>query len=209
MSALAGEKGPTDLAGWLACAADLRLKQATLAAERTHLATRRQMLALAAATGDSRAQKRIEQLAAQWQALDLSTISAAQALEHADLEIAAAEAALAARERTEAVKNHQQQLTARLALVATIEGRLQEIAPLLNALGETTRALTENHLALGGLRSTVPPLAPEAVGGRLSEFMVGLGFADWLPLARPEIRPALVSWIDAEALAQESYGVSS
>jgi len=197
-----------DLAGWLACAADLRSKQATLVAERAHLVTRRQMLALAAATGDSRAQKQIEQCAAREQALDLSTTSVAQALEHADLEIAAAEAALAMQVRVEAANDHERRLEARLVLVATIEERLQEIAPLLTTLGEATRAVTESHLALGGICRALPPLAPEAVGGRLSEFMVSLGFADWLPLARPEIRPALTSWVDAEALAQESYGVA-
>lgn len=200
---------PTDLAGWQACAADLRARQSAQIAEQAHLATRRQMLALAAATGDGRARKQIEQLAARQQALDLGAASTVQALERAAVEIAAAEAELIAKDRTRALTDHGKCLVDRLALVETIEQRLREIAPLLVELHAATRAVALSHLALGGERGALPPLAPETVGGRLSEFMAGIGFAEWLPLARPEIRPALTSWVAAESLAQESYGVSS
>lgn len=212
MSSAAAEKVtgavPANLAGWRACAAGLCAKQAEQAAERTDLATRRQMLALAAATGDSRAQKRIEQLAMREQALDISAANVAQALERAEREITAAEAALIAEDRVAALELHAQRLTARLALVAAIEQRLQELTPLLASLGIATRDLTQSHLALGGASASLPPLATEAVGGRLAEFMTGIGFADWLPLARPEIRPALASWLEAETTAQGNYIVA-
>lgn len=215
MSAVVAEKTgmtpagvPGDLAGWLACAADLRAKQIDQAAERADLGVRRQVLALAAATGDGRAQKRIEQLAARGAALDLSAANLAAALERAGSEIAAAEADLAREARTEALAQHEQRRTDRLGLVAAIEQRLQEMAPLLDALGHSTRELIASHAALGGASTPLPPLASEAVGGRLAEFMTGIGFADWLPLARPEIRPALASWLEAEAAAQESYAIT-
>jgi hypothetical protein len=215
MSAIVAEKPatiaaslPGDLAGWLACAADLRAKQSAQASERAHLVTRRQMLALAAATGDGRAEKRIEQLAAREQALDLSAANVAEALQRTETEIAAAEAALAAQARSAALAQYDQRCQDRLALVATLEQRLLEMAPLLRALSDSTRELIESHAALGGKSPPLPSLASEAVGGRLAEFMTGIGFADWLPLARPEIRPALASWLKAEAVAQETYAIS-
>lgn len=213
MNTTVGEKPaaavPQDLAGWHICASSLRAKQSALAAEKTELTTRRQTLALAATIGDGRAKKRIEQLAAREAVLEIDTVSLGHALEHADAEIAAAEATRAAATRHSEVIAHAELLTARLALVRTIEQHLHEMTPLLEALGEATREVVESHLALGGMRGTLPPLASEAVGGRLCEFMAGIGFADWLPLVRPEIRPALASLLDAETLAQESYGVSS
>ncbi|MDY0872518.1 hypothetical protein [Dongia rigui] len=215
MSALVAEKAgvkpadvPRDLAGWLSCAADLRAKQADQAAERADIAMRRQVLALAAATGDGRAQKRVEQLAARVQALDLSAANVAAALEHAGTAIAAAEADLAREARIEALARHEKRRTERLALIATIEQRLQEMAPLLDALGHSTHDLVASHAGLGGAAAPLPPLAFEAVGGRLAEFMTGIGFAQWLPLARPEIRPPLASWLEAEAAAQESYAIT-
>jgi hypothetical protein len=215
MSAIVGEKPaaipgslPGDLAGWLACAADLRTKQSEQASERAHLATRRQLLALAAATGDARAQKRIEQLAAREQALDLSAANFAEALQRTGTEIAAAEAALVARARAEALAQYDQRCQDRLALIGAMEQRLLEMAPLLRALSDSTRELIESHAALGGKSVPLPPLASEAVGGRLAEFMTGIGFADWLPLARPEIRPALASWSEAESAAQQSYAIT-
>lgn len=200
---------PTDLAGWRACAADLRGRQASQADERAQLATRRQTFVLAAATGDGRAQKRIEQLAAREQALNLESANLAQALERAEAEIAAAEALLVTQDRAKALITYDQKLAARLTLVAAVERQLREMTPMLAALGEATRDVVQSHLALGGAPSSLPVLAPEVVGGRLAEFMTGIGFADWLPLARPEIRPAMASWAEMEALAQESYRLAA
>jgi len=200
---------PDSLAGWHACAADLRSRQTEQEAERAHLATRRQMLALAAATGDGRAQKKIEQLVAREQILAVNAVSLNQALERATAEIAAQEATILAEGRTKAIAALDARLAARLVLVAEIEQRLSEIVPLLTSLGRETHAVTAGHLALGASRTSLPPLATEAIGGRLAEFMAGIGFADWLPLARPEIRPALDSWIDAERTAQMSYVIAA
>ncbi len=200
---------PTDLAGWHACATKLRNRQVEQADERDHLATRRQMFVLAAATGDGRAQKRIEQLAAREQALNLESLNLSQALARAESEIATGEASLVREDRIGALQQHEARLAARLMLVAAIERHLHEMTPLLAALGEATRDVAQSHLALGGTPTSLPALAAEMVGGRLAEFMSGIGFADWLPLARPEIRPALVSWSEAEASAQESYGITA
>ena len=171
------------------------------------LATRRQMFVLPAATGDGRAQKRIEQLAAREQALDLESLNLSQALDRAESEIAAGEASLVREDRIDALQRHDARLADRLTLVAAIERHLHEMTPLLAALGEATRDVAQSHLALGGTPAALPALASEMVGGRLAEFMTGIGFADWLPLARPEIRPPLASWAEAEAEAQEDYAI--
>lgn len=199
---------PIDLAGWRACAADLHKRQAQQADERGALAERRQMFVLAAARGDTRAQKRIEQLAGRELVLDLESQNLSQALARAQAEIAAAEALQQREDRADAVRQHEAHLAARLNLVADIERHLREISPKLAALSEATRDVMLGHLALGGTPASLPTLASETVGGRLAEFMTGIGFADWLPLARPEIRPAMKSWAEAEAAAQESYRIA-
>ncbi|WP_374314586.1 hypothetical protein [Dongia sp.] len=198
---------PASPAEWQACAAHLQARQAENDAERARLARQREALALAAATGDGRAQKRVQMLAGRDQALALDAMNIAQGLAHAEIAIARSVADRAGFERQEAVRRHQVMLESRLSLIAEIELVLRSMPPLLVQLAEATRLIEESHLALGGERPTLPPLAQEAAGGRLAEFMTGIGFAAWLPLARPEIRPAIQSWTEAERAAQASYAL--
>jgi hypothetical protein len=198
---------PASPAEWRACAANLRARQAENDAERTRLAKQREALGLAAATGDGRAQKRVQMLAGREQALALDAMNIAQGLAHAEITIARNAADQATLERREAILHHQAMLASRLSLIAEIERALRSVTPLLAQLAAATHRIEESHLALGGERPTLPPLAQEAVGGRLAEFMTGIGFASWLPLARPEIRPAIQSWAEAERAAQASYAL--
>lgn len=198
---------PASLAEWRACAAQLLARQVENAAERARLTKQREALALAAATGDGRAQKRVQMLAGREQALAQDATTIAQGLAQADIAIARNAADQADIDRQEAIRRHQAKMDSRLSLIAEIELALRSLPPLLAELAEATREIEESHLALGGERLTLPPLAQEAVGGRLAEFMTGIGFAAWLPLARPEIRPAIQSWAEAERKAQASYAL--
>lgn len=196
---------PASLADWRICTAQLQQKQSEIDAERASLAVQRRELSLAAATGDSRAQKRVAQLASREQALELDTVNISQGLAQANAEVATGEANLAETERRQAIIRHGEMLESRLLIVAEIERGLQSVAPLLANLAALTHEIEESHIACGGTRPTLPPLAQEAAGGRLAEFMTGAGFAAWLPLARPEIRPAIESWAEAERVAQACY----
>lgn len=196
---------PANLNGWRQCVADLLRRQARNASERDRLTELRRSLGLSAVQGDPRAQRKVAQYAAQAAALSEEASSIEAALERGQREIAAAESAAAAAARTAAQDRFRQQLADRLELVADVETTLRGIVPKLAALEAATRSIEAMHASLGGARATLPPLAAEAVGGRLAEFMTGIGFAQHLPLARPEIRPAIASWVEAEALAQRNY----
>lgn len=196
---------PASLADWRICVAHLQQKQGDIDRARARLAAQRQDLSLAAATGDSRAQKRVALLAGQEQALELDAANISHGLAQANAEIAAGEASHADAERRQAVIRHNEMLEGRLLIVAAIEQGLQSITPLLANLAALTHEIEESYIACGGGRPTLPPLALEAAGGRLAEFMTGSGFAAWLPLARPEFRPALESWAEAERVAQACY----
>ncbi|WP_374656110.1 hypothetical protein [Dongia sp.] len=196
---------PRTLAEWRQCAAGLVSKQGEIEVERASLAGQRQELALAAATGDKQAQMRIAQVAVQEHALEFDRATIAEGLVRAGEEIAAGEARLATSARQQAVARHGDLLEKRLVLVEAIEQAVRSVAPQLTALAELTLEIEGSHAQLGGSRATLPPLAQENVGGRLAEFMAGQGFAAWLPLARPEVRPALGSWIAAEKDAQTHY----
>nr|WP_298688980.1 hypothetical protein [uncultured Dongia sp.] len=196
---------PESLIDWRACAADLHQKQQENSAEANRLALLRQELALPAARGDMTARKRIARLAAEENGLQLCAASLTQGLAVVAQEISTAEAGAAEDARSAELAQYAQQLTHRLTLIDEIERRVRAIAPLLARLGDLTTEIETAHAALGGARPILPPLAQEAVGGRLAEFMAGGGFAAWLPLPRPEIRPALASWVAAERDVQEAY----
>jgi hypothetical protein len=144
-------------------------------------------------------------LAAHETALQLSAASLTQGLAVVTQEISAAEAGAALDARSAELAQYGEKLARRLALIDEIEQRVQVLAPLLAKLGALTAEIETTHAKLGGARPILPPLAQEAVGGRLAEFMAGNGFADWLPLPQPEIRPPLASWAAAERDVQEAY----
>jgi len=137
--------------------------------------------------------------------LQLCAASLAQGLAVVAQEISTAEAGAAQHARGAELAQYAQLLTRRLTLIDEIEQRVRALAPLLAKLGDLTAEIEATHVALGGTRPILPPLAQEAVGGRLAEFMAGSGFAGWLPLPRPEIRPALASFATAERDVQEAY----
>lgn len=200
---------PATLENWRHCEADLRQRHQANAAEHDRIAMLRQALALDAARGDAGAQKKITRLVARAADLSLAAITLDQGLAVAVQEIGTWEARAAAAVR---VADHAQlhdKLAARLALVAEVERQIRALVPLLDRLAALTGEIEQAHAALGGQRPVLPPLAQEAVGGRLAEFMAGSGFAAWLPLARPEIRPALASWVAAEQDIQKSYHLAT
>ncbi len=159
----------------------------------------RQLCCDPATLADGSQQQRTQaRLAQEWGADYPRKLAAAQ-------EIEAEEGRAAAKARAVAVKAHHARLEKRLALVEEIEQRLRAVTPLMAQLATHSGEIEQAHAALGGVRPFLPPLAQDAVGGRLAEFMTGCGFADWLPLARPEFRPALDSWAKAERESQEAY----
>ncbi len=196
---------PASLDEWRQCVADLMQRQARNIGDREQLAQQRRGLDLSAARGDPRAQRKVAQYSTQDAVLADEARNIEAALERGHREIAAAEATAAAVARATARDRYRRHLDDRLALVAGIEDALRQIVPQLSALEAATRDIEASHQALGGARATLPPLAAEAVGGRLAEFMAGIGFSHFLPIARPEIRPAIASWVEAEALAQRNY----
>lgn len=202
---MAGARLPATLEGWRQCAADLQQRQQANDAERQRLTRKRQESALAAARGDTVAQRQIARLAEREASLDLAAASLDQGMAVAAQEIGSWEARVVHENRETGIAAFRDKLTGRLALVAVIERQVRDIAPLLDQLATITAEIAEAHAALGGARSVLPPLARESVGGRLAEFMAGCGFADWLPVARPEVRPAIRSWLEAEQVVQQSY----
>ena len=201
----AAEAHPSMSADWRGCASDLAFRQAANEAERAGIAAERQSLALAAATGDASARKRLARLAARERSLDLDAANIEHGLVLAREGIAATDAQRAAAARQHAIAEHNERLEERLEVVAKIEQAVRAIVPLLGALDDLGGRIAASHAALGGKRPTLPPLAQETVGGRLAEFMAGVGFADWLPVTRPEIRPAIASWKAAEDAVQAGY----
>jgi len=200
---------PSALSGWRACEAELRQKQESNAAARDRLIQQRQESALAASRGDADAGKRMAALAGEEAVLHLAAQSLDLGLRAVAQEIAAEEGRAAAKARAGAVREHGAKLGKRIALVEEIERRLRAVTPLLAQLATLTGEIERAYAALGGARPFLPPLAQEAVGGRLAEFMTGCGFAAWLPLARPEFRPALESWAKAEREIQEAYRLTA
>ena len=200
---------PVTLKDWRHCEADLRQRYEANAAERDRIAVLRQALALNAARGDASAQKKITRLAARAADLALAAVSLDQGLAVAAQEIGIWETRAAMAARAADCAQLHDKLAARLALVTEAERQIRAVVPLLDHLAALTGEIEQAHAALGGQRPVLPPLAQEAVGGRLAEFMAGSGFAAWLPLARPEIRPALASWVAAEQDIQKSYHLAT
>lgn len=192
-------------ATWHERAAQLRARRAATDRELQSLETARQTEVLAAMLGDTAAQRRLDRardrgalLADQAAALD-QAVALAEA-EIARLDAAMAEAAAAAeRDRLADL------LAARLAVVAKIEQALRDLLTALRQVEALGSEIDRHHAALGGARQVLPPLAPEATGGRLAEFMAGLGYGDFLPLPRPESRAPIASIAAAEEAAQSVY----
>lgn len=205
MSGAAAAPLPTTLEGWRTCEAELRKSREKAENEGHGLARQRQDAALAAARGDAAAQRRIARLVDREGSLRLTVANLDQGLLVAAQAIGTLEARGHQDARAADLSSYQGKLADRLALVAGIERSFRDIAPLLNQLAVKTREIDETHLALGGARPILPPLAQEAVGGRLAEFLAGCGFGDWLPVLRPEVRPAITSWHEAEQAVQDSY----
>lgn len=202
-------KPPITLEGWHQCAADLQRRHQANHVERDRIVQKRQASALAAARGDGTAQKEIARLAERDANLHLIASSLEQGLAIATQEIDSCEAQVAQENRLDDLAAFQEKLAARLVLVADIEAHVRIMAPLLKRLAAITTEIEREHAVLGGARPILPPLAQETVGGRLAEFMAGCGFADWLPVVRPEIRPAIASWLDAEQIVQQSYQLTA
>ena len=198
-------KPPATLEGWRQCAADLQQRHQANDAERQRLARKRQESALAAARGDTAAQRQISRLAEREASLALVATSLGQGMAVAAQEIGSWEARAVHENRQAGIAALRDKLAERLALVAVIERQVRDIAPLLDQLAAITAEIDQAHASLGGARPVLPPLTRESVGGRLAEFMAGCGFADWLPVVRPEVRPAIGSWLEAERIVQQYY----
>jgi hypothetical protein len=188
-------------------AGQLLARRAEIAGEIGENAQQRQTQALKAALGDIQAKRGFDRILGRGAELAAQAAALDDALRAADTEIAVAEAEAArvmAQQMSMELTAH---CAARLVLAGDIERRLQDLLPMVMRLGASASEIERRHRELGGVQRILTPLSPDAVAGRLAEFMAGLGYDAWLPLARPESRPALASLQAAEALAQVHYHI--
>jgi hypothetical protein len=196
---------PVGLDAWRSCKAELDQRLQDNGAARDQVSRQRQHMLLAAARGNPDVQRQLQQLTERDGRLLMAATLTGEALALATREIAAAEAEGLGAARAEALAALDRQLRQRLVLVAEVERAIDALRLALEQLGAAGAEITERHHAIGGQRRFLPPLGQEAAGGRLAEYISGLGLDCWLPLPRPEARPPISSLVAAEAAAQESY----
>jgi hypothetical protein len=187
--------------------ADLRERREVLARELADSDVARGRLALAAALGDSAGRRGLDRLLARGSELAAQISALDTAIAAAEAERRAAAAAEAAAQRRIDGQHLRRLLAERLEMATAIDGELRRLRGRLSRFAIIGAEVEARHAALTGAGLRDDPLRAEAVGGRLAEVMAGLGFDAWLPLARPEIRPALDSLRAAESVAQLAYAV--
>lgn len=188
-------------------AAQLLDRRAALARELDETDVARGRLALAAALGDQAGKRGLDRLLARGGEIEAQIAALDAALAAAEAERLAAAAAQAAAERRIDAQHLQRLLAERLEMAAVIDGDLRGLRGRLARFAAIGAEISARHGALSGARLREDPLRAEAMGGRLAEVMVGLGFDAWLPLARPEIRPPQDSLRAAESIAQRAYAI--
>jgi hypothetical protein len=198
--------------------ADLAVRRGELAAAITRNQAECDASALRAALGDAAARTeaaaalaRSALLAAEAAALDRAIASDAAAGEAA----AARAATIARRRAAEAILA---QLIERVRVAGEVErlarrlfDRMEHLGRLGRSIDLAVEAATDGKGGGAALDGEIPerrfqaPLGGAAIGGRLAEFMAGLGFDAFLPLPRPETRAPIDALRAAEAAAQEPY----
>jgi multidrug efflux pump subunit AcrA (membrane-fusion protein) len=194
-----------ELARLKARASDLRDRRiaVTLAQQENEAAS--QAMALKSALDEATPPRGFEQVAGRAVLLAAQAAALDQALANADVEVGQAET-MAEMDRQVAERRAvRANLEERLQLAGDIEAALRALLPKVAAFSALGSRIERCAGVLDGHARILPPLAPEAAGGRLAEFMAGLGFGAWLPLIRPETRPAIAALKEAEAALQRPY----
>lgn len=161
-------------------------------------------LALQAALGDRAAARRSARHQARETALSVQLAAIDHALADAAGTDGARDAAAAAARRAQQERAIASLLRKRLDATAKIEAGLRQLIVEIAALDAAGVALAEAGRDFDRV-AFLSPLGREATGGRLAEFMAGIGYDSWLPLARPEIRPAIADLAAAERAAQQAW----
>ncbi len=196
---------PQSLAEWKLCAKDLEAKQQGNRAARQRVAEQREAVSLRAMRGDAAARRKLAELAGEAATLSREAEALEAGMRSSALAIAEAERAEAERARVAKLERYATLLSERLELVGRIEQFLIGLSPMLDALDDKSQQVEGFYQQLGGSPQLMAPLSRENIGGRLAEFIAGTGLGAWLPLAKPEIRPAISSLVDAEEAAQRRY----
>lgn len=194
-----------ELARLQARASELSDRRALIMLEQQENDAASQAMALKSALEDATPPRGFEQLAGRAMLLAAQATALDQAIADADAAVSQAEAAAEmARQAAErkAVRAHLQE---RLQLAGDIEAALRALLPKLAAFSDLGSRIERRASVLEGHPRILPALAPEAAGGRLAEFMAGIGFGAWLPLTRPETRPALAALKEGEEALQRPY----
>ncbi|TDQ82513.1 hypothetical protein A8950_2336 [Dongia mobilis] len=197
----------------------LAARRAELAAAITRHQAECDAAALRAALGDAAARTLTEAALAKAALLaaEAAALDRAIAADRAAGEAAAARTAAIAGRR--AAKMVEAQLAERLRVAGEVERLARRLFAQVERLGGLGAAIDDaidgnagaQRLGAAALEGEIParrfqaPLGMAATGGRLAEFMAGLGFDAFLPLPRPETRAPIDALRAAEASAQEPY----
>lgn len=183
----------------------LAARRGEIAAALDTLAGENHNLALQAALGDRAASRRLTRHQARANGLtdQLAALDAALALAAGAHDAAAT----AAREEQRADQKRRLDglLQRRRDLSVGIDASLRRLAVELAALDAAAAEIGSLGHDQRFAVSAFNPLGREATGGRLAEFMAGIGYDAWLPLSRPEIRPAIADLAAAEQAAQDIF----
>lgn len=194
-----------ELARLQARVAALRERHAAILAGQQENDAACEAAALKVALGDTAAQRGFEQMVSRGALLAAQATALSQAMAAADAAIAGAEASAAddraAAERKAVLALLQQRLQA----ADEIEAMLRALLPKIVAYGDLGTRIERCAATQIGRTGFLPMLAQEAAAGRLAEFMAGLGFGAWLPLTRPETRPAIAALKETEEALQGPY----
>lgn len=180
----------------------LAARRAEMALALDDLAGEGRHLALQAALGDRAASRRLTRHQARSTSLSTQLAALDEALARTAIEKDAADAVARAKQRSDQKHRLAGLLQRRLDLSTGIDAALRRLVVQIAALDAAAAEIGSAGCEMGFTVSAFHPLGREATGGRLAEFMAGIGFDAWLPLSRPEIRPAIADLPAAEKTAQ-------
>ncbi|WP_374374834.1 hypothetical protein [Dongia sp.] len=183
----------------------LRQRRSEIVAELSDNGHQQQAQALKAALGDAQAKRGFERLLGRGAELAAQAAALDTAMLEIDATIMSAEAAAMQASHVRRTAELADLQRRRLLLAGEIDANLRKLLPLVARFINEASEIERRHQSLGGARLILAPLSAEMVKGRLAEFMAGLGYDAFLPLIRPEARPALMSLHEAEAAAQATY----
>jgi hypothetical protein len=200
---------PRSLEEWRQFRDEMLSRQRQANADLSTNAAERKRLACMATLGDAAAKSTIASRSANDAILTADLSSLADAIATADQAIASLEAEALQADRRHKLKALEEMLARRLELATAVEENLRHLAELLKTLGTTGDRIHAAHFELGGGRIILPPLAPDALASRLSEFLFGLGLAAWLPASCAPTKLPPSSFAAEERMAQSAYLLSA